>query len=322
MMMRSKGGFLLLFLILSLNLTSTLVYCRAPFAVSNSAGVSRQLSFVPRGGVLESDYDASDFDESNDEDDGESDDTDLAPPRRQEQSRPRRLPKRKKKKSLFQSVAETSLKLTTKTALATAKQSGKAAYFLVKPKHVDKQELMGLWRLDQQVVLDEDRSAVPRECHANMELTPRSLRLTNEAGETWDGPWTFRPSQWPRAAQVEFRAPAFFGLPETFRYKGHVDRKLAARSVLKIRGKIYRVEKTGWRGKTVQYVPVGTFVARRRLRVDEEESDWDEDENDGWESEEEEDWQSDDGGDDDNGGDDSGDEDDDDDYDDWGDEEL
>jgi hypothetical protein len=205
--------------------------------------------------------------------------------------------KNRRRKSTLQSLAETSVKLTTKTALATAKQSGKAAYYLVKPKHVEKRELFGLWRMDQQIVLSS-RDAIPVECCANIELTPRSVLVTvcdenSSDGETrtLETPWKFTPAQWPRAAKVEFAARAFLvqgHRQQLFFYKGQVDRKLAARSVIKIKGKIYRIEKTGWRGKNYKHVPVGTFVARRRLKL-EEDDEWDEDdenEESGWESDE------------------------------------
>lgn len=205
---------------------------------------------------------------------------------------------RRRRKSTLQSLAEKSVKLTTKTALATAKQSGKAAYYLVKPKHVEKRELVGLWRMDQQVLLSS-RNAIPMECCANIELTPHSVLVTmydeNSSGEKDEAriletPWKFTPAQWPRAAKVEFAARAFLvegHRQQLFFYKGQVDRKLAARSVIKIKGKIYRIEKTGWRGKNYKHVAIGTFVARRRLKF-EEDDEWGEDEEN-----EESDWESD-----------------------------
>ena len=205
---------------------------------------------------------------------------------------------RRKRKSPIQSFAEQSLKLTTKTALGTVKQSGKAAYYLVKPKHVEKQELIGLWRLDQQVQRHAN-DPVPIECSANIELTPTSVLVTiasenddDDDDQILKTPWKFKPARWPRAAKVEFVARAFSssstGRPKLFFYKGQVDRKLAARSIIKIKGKIYRIEKTGWRGKTVKHVAVGTFVARRRMQlVESAEEDDDHDEDSDWESDEE-----------------------------------
>lgn len=180
--------------------------------------------------------------------------------------------RRKKKKSSILDLAEKSVKLSTKTAFMTAKQSGKAAYYLIKPKHVEKKELVGLWRVDQQISGDDD---IPLECSANIEFSPKDVLVTvrDEEGEViMKTPWKFKPSRWPRAAKVEFAAKAFMveGHQELYYYKGQVDRKLAARSVIKIKGDIFRIEKAGWRGKERKYIRIGTFVARRRVKIHDE----------------------------------------------------
>jgi hypothetical protein len=213
------------------------------------------------------------------------------------------------KKSTIQSLAEKSIQLTTKTALGTVKQSGKAAYYLVKPKYVEKEELLGLWRLDQQASLRTNNDdGIPAECSANIELTPTSVLVAGHGETTGTAatPWKFKPAQWPRAAKVEFAANAFVVGTEQllFVYKGHVDRKLAVRSVIKIKGKIYRIVKTGWRGRNSKLVAVGTFLARRRMKLEkddgesrdsdnEQESDWEsdnEEEGKSVDAQEEEDW--------------------------------
>ena len=54
-------------------------------------------------------------------------------------------------------------------------------------------------------------------------------------------------------------------------------RKLAAKNVLKLRGKIYRMgPKSRWTGRNGPPVLVGTFVARRRLQLDDDDDDNDE----------------------------------------------
>jgi hypothetical protein len=214
-------------------------------------------------------------------------DPDESPDNTQKPSR--RPDRKKKKKSSLMHLAEKSVQLSTKTAFMTAKQSGKAAYYLIKPKHVDKKELVGLWRIDQQI---SGEDALPLECSANIEFSPSDVLVTvrddQEKEVIMRTPWTFQPSRWPRAAKVEFAAKAFVleGHQELFYYKGQVDRKLAARLVIKIKGDIYRIEKAGWRGKERKYVKIGTFVARRRVKLhdedqvddkdDDDESDWDE----------------------------------------------
>lgn len=192
---------------------------------------------------------------------------------RTKQSRSSSSLDRKTKPTNAQSLAERTLHLTTRTAFATARHSGKAMYHLMKPKHVDKEELLGLWRLDQQICIgDMD----PLECSATIELTASSILVTmydDEDTSTEEAPWTFQPATWPWSAKVEFTAKAFMIDPshrdrQTFRYKGYVERKLAARNVLKIRGKIYRIVRK-WGGMSEEHVEIGTFVARRRMKIDE-----------------------------------------------------
>jgi hypothetical protein len=48
------------------------------------------------------------------------------------------------------SLAKKTVDLTTSAAWGTIKGSGKAAFYLVSPKHVSREEVWGIWRLDQQ----------------------------------------------------------------------------------------------------------------------------------------------------------------------------
>jgi hypothetical protein len=47
-------------------------------------------------------------------------------------------------------LAKKTASLTTSAAVGTVKGSGKAAFYLVSPKHVARREVWGVWRLDQQ----------------------------------------------------------------------------------------------------------------------------------------------------------------------------
>lgn len=88
--------------------------------------------------------------------------------------------------------------------------------------------------------------------------------------------------------QTSFVAPAFLvGENQTrlYGYKGTWQRKLADKSVIKLKGKIYQVHKQKFGKKRGEYVygpAVGTFVMRRRVSMseddydDEEETDFDE----------------------------------------------
>jgi hypothetical protein len=224
----------------------------------------------------------------NDDDD---DDSDPAPPShdnrrpRREQRRP--SPPPPPKKSTFTSLAEKSYALTTHALSATAKQSGKAAYYLIRPKKVQVKELFGLWRMDQSVIVYEDEE--PENSSAAIEVTPAGTIIVPRSGDgggnggSDESRYTFSPAHLTASAKLEWRREQYF-------YKAYIHRKVADPSVIKLKGKIYRIERTGWRGKNEKLVPVGTFMARRRLRLlqtdDEGEEDNEEEEN----VEDEEDW--------------------------------
>lgn len=203
----------------------------------------------------------------------------------------RRRRKKKSSGNFFTALAGKSVQLTSGLVTSSLKQSGRAAYYLVQPKHVDKKELFGLWRLDQQ--LDDGPQSV-----INLELTPRDvIVVVTPDGPEEHSPWMFTPAQWPAAAKVEFLLVVTRGGGARLLYKAVVHRKLAAKNVLKLKGKIYRLEKFGWRGKTVKQVCMGTFVARRRLQLEEDQDDeWGSDAEDEQIDNEEDRWDADDSG--------------------------
>jgi hypothetical protein len=248
---------------------------------------------VARGGAQSADNNDDDYD------------SDSSPPARDNQ-RPRRDQQRQRPpqhppppppKSTFASLAEKSYALTTHALSATARQSGKAAYYLIRPKKVKVKELFGLWRMDQSMMLYDDDDDEPESSSTTIEVTPAgTILLPRNSNGDGDGGsnenqsrYTFTPAHLTASAKLEWRQQQYF-------YKAYIHRKVADSSVIKLKGKIYRVDHTGWRGKTEKLVPVGTFVARRRLKLlpdqDEEEDEEDEETMD-----EEEDWgdQSDDG---------------------------
>lgn len=77
------------------------------------------------------------------------------PPRRRGPPPPYRG-RRPKQPSLLGSAAGLAKKtadLTATAAVGTIKGSGKAAFYLVSPKHVTRREVWGVWRLDQQGIV-------------------------------------------------------------------------------------------------------------------------------------------------------------------------
>ena len=181
-------------------------------------------------------------------------------------------------------IAQKSLNVATSATISTLKTSGKAAYYLTAPKHVTKQEILGVWRLDQCI----GSSA----CAANIEFTPKGdaitrYKVSNNNGEDNGNDdeeeeeenvtgYLFQSKSWPRSCSIEFEAKAFQGLedekPVTYYYKGYFNRKMADRSVIKIVGTIHEVKQGGFwkggkKGQSMPGVEVGSFVARKRIQA-------------------------------------------------------
>jgi len=185
------------------------------------------------------------------------------------------------------SLAKKSVDMTTSAAAVSGKAAGKAAFYLVSPKHVTRKEVWGVWRLDQQVGTSADG---PMEaCAANVELTHRGDCITKYKDEVYRTPYTFVEKSWPRSCSVEFEARAYQGpnddQPVTMLYKGYFRRKIADKRVVKIVGKIYQVRR-GMLGRKGKRELVGTFVARRRITAPpREEEDFDDDYDDEYDDE-------------------------------------
>ena len=220
--------------------------------------------------------------------DNDDDDT---PPRRR--SRPiasssSRSPTMKKKKQIphwTQRMASSSLKMTSQLAWGAVQQTGNLAYHIVKPRHVDIRELTGLWRLDQSIVgTTSGGSGNDMASVATVELDARQkvVRLKLPNGKTVVEPFLFQKTRMG-TYKTEFVVPAFLvgETPRLYGYRGTWQRKLADKRVIKLVGKIYTVRKQRFgkeKGKYLFAQPVGTFVARRRMKLSSSEED-DEDDN-------------------------------------------
>jgi hypothetical protein len=212
--------------------------------------------------------------------------------------------KKRKPKHWTQRMASQSLQLTSKLAWNTVKQPGKLAYHLIRPKHVDLPETGGLWRLDQQVTMKGDRqvaSVATIELNARKRLVILRQQLpppqqqqqastdnnndedTTKSKETVIAkPYTFTKSRLG-SYKTSFVAPAFLvgDKPRLYGYKGTWQRKVADTKVIKLVGKIYNVKRQRFGKDKGSYLfvgsSVGTFVARRRIQMTEEEEEEEED---------------------------------------------
>lgn len=239
-----------------------------------------------------------------------------APPpvssRRPPGSRQRPRPPTKRPKPWAQRMASQSLQVGSQLAWNAVKTPGKLAYHVIRPKHVDLSEIGGLWRMDQQVTMRGDKemaSVATVELDArrkliivrhrpitNSEDKSESKEVNDKDQQSEEGdeepkevvirqPYTFKKSRLG-SYKTSFVAPAFLvgDKPRMYGYKGSWQRKMADKKVIKLVGKIYEVRRQRF-GKdrgSYQFVgkPVGTFVARRRVQLTEEDEYDDDDEDD------------------------------------------
>ena len=181
------------------------------------------------------------------------------PPKRQRQ---RQCQRRRQTDVITQAkkLGQHTLSLATAATMTTLKTSGKAAYYLTAPKYVSRQQVCGIWRLDQ--------SIGSTACAANIEFNPQGDAITKYEGkESGVNGYLFQARKWPRSCSIEFEAEAFQGPgddePVRYYYKGSFRRKIADKNVIKIVGKIYQVKKRF--GRRMPGEEVGSFVARRRI---------------------------------------------------------
>jgi hypothetical protein len=155
--------------------------------------------------------------------------------------------------------------LTTGLVRGTIQGTAKAGYYLVQPRHVEKAEVYGLWRLQ----LDDGN-------RINLEVTPRHAILIVDGDDlrktSFRAPYKFHPARWPVRARIEFSTRQYL-------YQIILHRKVAARNVLKLKGTIRTRPTTGgfWGGGGGRPRVVHTFVGKRRLRLDVQEEEEEED---------------------------------------------
>ena len=86
-------------------------------------------------------------------------------------------------------------KFTSKVLTGTLKGTTKAGYYFVQPKHVEIEQVYGLWRLD----LDDGGIL-------NLEVTPKHVVLVDpRKQEKLVLPYEFKPAKWPVRARIEFK---------------------------------------------------------------------------------------------------------------------
>lgn len=233
---------------------------------------------------------------------------------RKQQYKQQQKKKKKQQQHWTSQLATRSLQMTSSLAYNTfIKQPGKLAYYMIRPKYVEIWETDGLWRLDQQVVEklggggrrkgsnDTDERVVASVATIELDSKRRMaiLRKKYDGNSTTKTksdsssstvvsavPYTFTKTKISGSYQSSFVLPAFLIGDDTMRlygYKGTWQRKVADRKVLKLVGKIYQVHKQRFgknRGEYIFGQAVGTFVARRRIQLFDDEVDENDDDDD------------------------------------------
>ena len=222
----------------------------------------------------------------------------------------RRPPMRgKRPKHWTQRMATKTLGIGSSVVMGTVKQTGKLAYNIAKPKKVSLPEINGLWRIDQQIVEGPKNAPNPRVLASVATITldaRRRVVIVKDAGRENSGGENEksanvnsqkeqqvlqRPFQFTKSRlgfyKTEFVAPIFLvgDKPRWYGYRGTWQRKLADPEVIKFVGKIYIVRKQKFgkeKGKWLFGNSIGTFVARRRVQIDDE----DEYDDDGYDDDE------------------------------------
>jgi hypothetical protein len=275
------------------------------FTLTCSQATLRLLQEVRAGAGVDDDDDGYDEESSGDEEEYDQEDAEMdhtIPPRRQNKnkntmphpkpdgydhklaglhrpsSRNKQQQRRNNKKSWTSQVASNSLKLTSQFAWKTMTVPGKVAYQLLRPKYVDEKEVAGLWRIDQQITERGDRviSSV-----ATVELDPRRHVVIIQqpgGGKPWIEPYKFTRTKLG-SYKTEFMADAFLvgSKARRYGYRGTWQRKMADKKVLKLVGKIYELKKNRLSSGFTFGSPVGTFVARRRVQMEEDDVEDDDD---------------------------------------------
>lgn len=178
-------------------------------------------------------------DDEDDDDDGDDDDDDDIPISKKSTNSKRS--KTSGSSSLLESSVG-SLATAATAAFKFTKGGVKSAVDLVAAKHVTLPQIVGKWRMEQEVQLSKGASYM---CPATIEFTDDGQVITTFEGKTFTSTFKFTERQWPRKCTIQFEATAFQGPrdkePVSMFYKGHFKRSIMNPNVVLIRGKVYKL---------------------------------------------------------------------------------
>ena len=199
----------------------------------------------------------------NDGDDGRGDSSDDNSDDEEEVEEPRKRKKYDKKRN--PSILETGANSLTSAAAAAFKLTKggvKLAVDLVSAKHVSAIQIVGKWRMDQEVQIGKGATVT---CPATLEFTEDGRVITTFEGKTFTSDYKFTERPWPRKCSIHFEAAAFQGPgdkePSSMFYKGYFKKSIMNPNVVLIRGRVYKLlGKLFWK----QQKKCGTFRATQK----------------------------------------------------------
>ena len=134
-----------------------------------------------------------------------------------------------------------SLSAVGTKAIKASRRSLKSAVDLLAGKHVSLQQIVGKWRLQQEVTL---RKGIVVSCPSTFELLKNGTVVTTFEDQVFHSTYVFKERQWPRYCTIQFEARAFKGPadkePIVMLYKGYFKRSILNSKVILMRGRVYR----------------------------------------------------------------------------------
>ena len=127
------------------------------------------------------------------------------------------------------------------TAIKAGRKTFKSTVDLLAGKHVSLAQIVGKWRLSQEIVL---RKGVSVSCPSTFELFKNGSLATSFEDKVYLSTFTFKERNWPRYCTISFEARAFKGPgdaePVPMMYKGYFKRSIFNSKVILMRGRVFR----------------------------------------------------------------------------------
>jgi hypothetical protein len=123
------------------------------------------------------------------------------------------------------------------------KSSVKSAFEIVSVKHVNLGNILGKWKLTQEV---NSPSGIVLTCPATIELLKNGTLIAYFEGVPYHTEFMFKENSWPKRCIIEFSAKIFQGPqdpePRTMIYKGYFKKSMMNPDVIMMRGDMYQLK--------------------------------------------------------------------------------